>query len=263
MDLVDEEDDVLVVLQFLDDGLEALLELSAVLGAGHETSHVETDDALVGEQPGHLLFDDALGEAFDDGTLAHTGFADEDGVVLLAARKDLRESLDFVMTTHYGIEFAFLGGLCEVEAELVERRSARFGLLSLLALTGTRTLTAQRAVFFLLFFGIIIVAVAVHVVVFLVGRGLRLIVALRVTLVVVACQAMGAGIVLLAGVDVPDFGHLLVVGRVIHIVLHEQLADHAPVVLQHGQNDVLGSHVLLLHHARFKLAELHRAVTIT
>ena len=163
------------------------------------------------------------------------------------------------MTTHYGIEFTFLGCLREVEAELVKSRCARFGLLSLLALTGTRTLTAQWAVFLLLILGFIIVAVAVHIVVSLVSRGLRLVVGL----VVVACQAVCAGIVLLTRVDVSDFSNLLVVGRVIHIVLHKQLADHAPIVLQHSQNDVLGSHVLLLHHARLELAELHRAVAIT
>ncbi len=45
--LVDEEDRVVGAAQLLDDLLEALLELAAVLGAGHERADVERQDALV------------------------------------------------------------------------------------------------------------------------------------------------------------------------------------------------------------------------
>ena len=45
--LVDEEDRVVGVAQLLDDLLEALLELAAVLGAGDERADVERQDALV------------------------------------------------------------------------------------------------------------------------------------------------------------------------------------------------------------------------
>ena len=48
VELVDEEDDLaLGVLDLLQDGLEALLELAAELGAGDERAEVERDDALV------------------------------------------------------------------------------------------------------------------------------------------------------------------------------------------------------------------------
>jgi hypothetical protein len=45
--LVDEEDGVVGVPELLDDLLEALLELAAVLGAGDERADVECQDALV------------------------------------------------------------------------------------------------------------------------------------------------------------------------------------------------------------------------
>ena len=69
--LVDEQDDLaLGVLDLLEHGLEALLELAAVLGAGDERAEVERDDPLVLQALGHVAADDALREALGDGGLA-------------------------------------------------------------------------------------------------------------------------------------------------------------------------------------------------
>ena len=86
--LVDEQDDLaLGLLHLLEHGLEALLELAAVLGAGDQRAHVERDDALVLQALGHVAAHDALRQAFDDGGLAHAGLADQHGVVLGAAAR--------------------------------------------------------------------------------------------------------------------------------------------------------------------------------
>ena len=68
--LVDEQDRVVGVAQFLDDLLEPFLELAAVLGAGHERPDVEGQHALVEERLGHVSGDDAVGQALGDGRLA-------------------------------------------------------------------------------------------------------------------------------------------------------------------------------------------------
>ena len=69
--LVDEEDDLaLRVLHGLEDGLEPLLELATVLGAGDQRAHVERHDALVLQPLGHVAADDALGQPLDDRGLA-------------------------------------------------------------------------------------------------------------------------------------------------------------------------------------------------
>ena len=82
--LVDEQHDLAVrVLDLLEDGLEALLELAAVLGAGDQRTEVERDHALVLEL-GHVAAHDALGEALGDGRLADAGLTDEHRVVLRA-----------------------------------------------------------------------------------------------------------------------------------------------------------------------------------
>ena len=70
-------------------GLDALLELAAVFGAGHHQRQVQHDDPPVAQQLGHVVVDDGLGEAFDDGGLADAGLAEQDGVVLRAAAEDL------------------------------------------------------------------------------------------------------------------------------------------------------------------------------
>ncbi len=86
--LVDEQDDLaLGVLDLLQDGLEALLELAPELGAGDERAQVERDDALVLEALGHVAADDPLGEALGDGGLADAGLADQDRVVLRPPRR--------------------------------------------------------------------------------------------------------------------------------------------------------------------------------
>ena len=85
MDLVDEQDDVASLADLLHDLLEALLELTAVLGAGDQRAQVERVDLLVFEEAGHVVLGDALGQALDDGGLADAGLAHEHRVVLGAA----------------------------------------------------------------------------------------------------------------------------------------------------------------------------------
>ena len=60
VELVDEQDGVVRVPQLLDDLLEALLELAAVLGAGDERADVEGQDALVEQDVRHVAGDDPV-----------------------------------------------------------------------------------------------------------------------------------------------------------------------------------------------------------
>ena len=113
----------------LEDGLQALLELAAVLGAGEQRADVERDDAAVAQRLGHVAGDDALGEALDDRGLADAGLADQDGVVLGAAGEDLDDAADLVVAADHRVELAVLGGLREVAAELLERLVLVLGVL--------------------------------------------------------------------------------------------------------------------------------------
>ena len=122
MQLVDEEDDVLGATHLVHHRLDALLELAAVLGAGHHAGEVKHHQALVEQEVGDFLRQDALCQAFHDGGLADAGLAQEDGVVLGAAAQDLDEALDLVLAADHRVELAALGEFGEVAAEAVEGR---------------------------------------------------------------------------------------------------------------------------------------------
>ena len=119
--LVDEQDDLAVgVLDLLEDGLQALLELAAELRPGDQRAEVERDDALVLERLGHVAADDPLGEALGDGGLADARLADQDRVVLRPAAEDLDDAPDLVVPADDRVELARPGLGREVAAVLLQ-----------------------------------------------------------------------------------------------------------------------------------------------
>ena len=120
--LVDEQDGVVRVAQLLDDLLEPLLELAAVLRAGHERPDVEGQHALVEQDVRHVAGDDPVGQALGDGGLADARLADERRVVLRLAAEDLDDPLDLLLAPDDRVELAGAGGVGQVDAELVDGR---------------------------------------------------------------------------------------------------------------------------------------------
>ena len=112
----------------LEDGLQPVLELAAVLGAGDERPEVEGDHALVLERLRDVALDDALGEALDDRGLADARLADEHGVVLGAAGEDLDDAAHLVVAADHGVELALAGELGQVAAVLLEGLVAVLGV---------------------------------------------------------------------------------------------------------------------------------------
>ena len=126
VELVDEEDRVVRVAQFLDDLLEPLLELAAVLRAGHQRPDVERQDALVDERLRDVAGDDPVGESLGDGRLADARLTDEGRVVLRPSRQDLDDPLDLLVAADDRVELARPRGVGQVDPELVDgRRLAR------------------------------------------------------------------------------------------------------------------------------------------
>ena len=121
VEFVDEEDDAaLGLLDLLEDGLQAFLELAAVLRPGHQRAHVEGEEGLVLQPLGHVAADDPLRQALDDGGLAHARLADEDGVVLGLAREDADDPADFGIAPDDRVQAAGPGLAYEVAAVLLE-----------------------------------------------------------------------------------------------------------------------------------------------
>src|SRR5205085_3489349 len=110
-----------VLLDAVDDLLQALLEIAAVARAGQQTAHVESVDRDVLEILGHVTLMDAQREAFDDRGLADARIADEHGIVFAATRENVHGALELALPSDQRIESA-LGRLAvEVGAELLER----------------------------------------------------------------------------------------------------------------------------------------------
>ena len=82
-------------------------------------------------------------QAFDDGRLADARFAQQHGVVLLAARENLNDALDLVGAADDGVELALAGQFGEVASEAVE--CGRFGLVASGALAGAAASFAATA----------------------------------------------------------------------------------------------------------------------
>ncbi len=153
VELVDEEDDAAGgFLDLVEHGLQPLFELTAVLGPGEQRADVERDDAAIAKRVRDVAVDDPLSEALDDRGLADTGLADQDGVVLGAAREHLDHAADLLVAPDDGVELLRLGFGGEVAAELLERaghllgvgRGDARGALDLLQCLGDRVRLGQH-----------------------------------------------------------------------------------------------------------------------
>ena len=122
VELIDEQDDLAFrFLHFLEHGLQAVLELTTVLGAGDQRAHVELDEVAVAQGARHVAGHDTLGDALDDGRLADARLADEHGVVLGATGQDLDGTTNLVGTADDRVELAGAGKIADVASVLLQR----------------------------------------------------------------------------------------------------------------------------------------------
>src|SRR3989338_8668559 len=121
MDLVYEHDDLaLRLLDFFHDVLEALFEFTTVFGTGDKKAEVEGDKLLIFEGFGNIILRHAEREAFDYRGFADSGFADEDRVVLGAAREYLDDAGYLTVAPNDRIELVLTGERSEIACELCE-----------------------------------------------------------------------------------------------------------------------------------------------
>src|SRR5690606_477072 len=88
----------------------------------HDVAEVYRQHANVEQVRWHAAFDDRLREPLNDRRLADAGLADEDRVVLGAAREDLDDPPDLLRATDHRVELALASAACEVTSVLVEER---------------------------------------------------------------------------------------------------------------------------------------------
>jgi hypothetical protein len=122
VELVDERDDLARGIgDLLQDRLQPLFELTAVLRAGNHRPEVECHDTLAPQRLRDVARHDPLGETLDDRRLADAGLTDEHRVVLRAPRQHLHDAADLGVAPDHGVELALAGPLGEVDAVLLQR----------------------------------------------------------------------------------------------------------------------------------------------
>ena len=131
--LVDDQNHVAQLADLLDEPLHAALELSTELGTGHQSRQIQQIDLLVPQLEGDLPGGDALGQSFGNGGLAHAGFTDEAGIVLLPAVQNLHHPLDLLLPADDGVQLALSGPAAEVDAVVIQIFVLLLALAGLLA----------------------------------------------------------------------------------------------------------------------------------
>ena len=130
MQLVEEQDDVALRLGDLGQhGLQPVLELAPVLGAGDERADVERDHAPAPQRLGYVAGDDSPRQPLDDCGLADAWIADQHGIVLGPAREHLNDAANLLVAADDGVELVFLRESRQVLAEALERLVLLLGAL--------------------------------------------------------------------------------------------------------------------------------------
>ncbi len=83
---------------------------------------IQGKDAFVGEERWDFAVGNALGQAFNNGGLAHARFANQHRIIFGAAAENLDDAVDFAIAADQRIELAVHGGLGQVARKLGEQR---------------------------------------------------------------------------------------------------------------------------------------------
>ena len=124
MQLINEENDAAVAFDLVNESLDALFKLAAVLRTGDHARKVKRQKTLVHQLLRHIGKHDLLGKSFGDGRLAHARLADEHGVVLRAAREDLDGAVDLLIAPDHGIQLSLTRHRGQIAGKLRETLAA-------------------------------------------------------------------------------------------------------------------------------------------
>ena len=150
VDLIYEQYNVGVIYRFIEHVLDAVFEVTSVLGTCDHRTHVHAVYGLALYDVRHVAFCDLKREAFSDRRLTYTRITDEAGVVLCAASKDLHDAVDLFFSSDHRIDLAGLGCLRKILTELIESLVAALSLLCSRLLGTCRTFGAERIAAFVL-----------------------------------------------------------------------------------------------------------------
>ncbi|MNC12095.1 hypothetical protein D3C75_598080 [compost metagenome] len=125
--LVDEQDDIAGLADFVHDFLQTVLELASVFGARYDGAHIQSHYPLIPQCFGNFVVDDLLGQPFGNGGFTNAGFTDQHRIVLGAAAQHLNHPLNFLAAPDYRIQMAILGAGRQIAGQAVQGGRADIG----------------------------------------------------------------------------------------------------------------------------------------
>ena len=141
MQLINEQDDApFGAFDLVQNRLQALFKLAAVFRAGDQSAHVEGENGLVLQGFRHVAAHDPLRQALGNGSLADTGFADQDGVILCLSGQNTDNVSDFIVPADDRVGFLFSRLFDKVCAVLFQCLIGAFGIVGRHALTAANAL---------------------------------------------------------------------------------------------------------------------------
>ena len=145
MYLVDEQDYLpLAVHHVLHDALQPFLELTLILRAGYERTHIQRVYGLVLEVFRNVAVHYLLGYAFGDRSLADSRLAHQYRIVLGPPAEDLKNPPYLVIPAYHGIQLPLGSKFVEIYSELRKKLEFIFSHMSFLLLTICRLLCLKH-----------------------------------------------------------------------------------------------------------------------
>ena len=123
MNLVDEEDVILGFLQLSNNLLHAVLKLTAILGASYQTCQVKRPNLLSAQDVRNVAGSNELSQALNNGSLANARITQDKWVILLAACKNLHDTLNLAVAANDGVKLFICGKLSKIAAKLLQHGS--------------------------------------------------------------------------------------------------------------------------------------------
>ena len=123
VNLVNEEDVILGFLQLSNNLLHAVLKLTAILGTSYQTCQVKRPNLLSAQDVRNVAGSNELSQALNNGGLTNAGISQDKWVVLLAAGKNLHDTLNLAVTANDRVKLFICGKLSKVAAKLLQHGS--------------------------------------------------------------------------------------------------------------------------------------------
>src|SRR6266700_345842 len=138
MNLINEDNAVAAVANFLNNLLQTLFKFTTIFGTSHQRTDIESQQAFTSQRLRYFPGDEALCQPLNNSGLTDARFTNKSRIVLITTGEDLDDAFDLLMATNDRIKCACTSSRSEVNTHLID--GGCFGVFGF-ALTGCARLT--------------------------------------------------------------------------------------------------------------------------